>query len=201
MMQIIWGTLAWDMLLLFAQAYPDEPSEKEQESMFLFLTHFFARVPCQLPCGEETKVYVNKHPITVTSKQAVLTYIVTFHNYVNEKTAKRSDWTVLEAIAACSLRHASNLRALSRADQTRIEDHQMMKELMEENNKLREQLGLPWKKENPDYETGIDFTKKLNEKVAPMYQGPEDIIDISTILIVVLSLIIFFAFMMAFLTK
>lgn len=199
-MPIIWGTLTWDMLLLFAQAYPEEPTKEEQKSMYLFLFHFFARLPCKSPCSDNAEKYIKEHPINVSSQKALLSYIVTFHNHVNEKDGKRSDWTVLESIAACSLRHASNLRTLSRADQMRVEDHQCIKELIDENNTLRAQLGLEWKKPNPDYDGGLDDDFVANA-IKPLYEGPNDIIDISTILIVVISLIIFFAFIMAFLAK
>jgi hypothetical protein len=207
MMSLIWGHLLHDVLLFFASSYSSNPSDAQKESMNLFLVHCFANLPCTDPCGIEASKYIHNHPFDVSSRETLLKDYVKFHNYLNEKDGKRSDWTVLEALAAAHLRHGSNIRALGRSDQIRVEDHKMMQELIQENNKLREKLGLPWEKDN-QFESGANWKKDKEKpdydfaKHFKPYNGSEDpMVDISTIAIIVFSLIIFFVFIMACTSK
>jgi Erv1/Alr family protein len=195
MMGLIWGPLLHDILLFIASAYEEKPSEKQQESMLLCITHIFANLPCKDPCAIEATTYIEKNPIDVTSKDALLLYLVTFHNRLNATDGKKADWTVLEALAAAHARHGSSIRSLARADQVRVEDHKLIQDLIQENNDFREKIGLPWRRkenEKMDY----DFSKHFKP-----YDGPESTIDISVFLIVVISMILFFVFIMAFISK
>ncbi len=204
MSPLIWGTLLHDLLLFIASAYPDKPSEERQKSMLLFIIHCFANVPCQEPCAMEASKYAHDHAPDVSSRKALLEYFVTFHNWINEKNGKKSDWNALTAVSAAHARHGSSIRSLARADQVRVEDHKMMQEIIKENNQLREQLGLPWRREN-EYFAGENWEKQkldfdFNKYFQP-YNGPESKFDISIMLIVVVSLIVFFVFVMAFVGK
>ena len=196
MLPLIWGTLFHDMCLFFASAFPDEPDEEEIESMIALLTNFFKRLPCQSPCAIEAVAYMKEFPFSkyIKSRKTLLEYLVTFHNHLNAKDGKKSDWTVLEALTAAHARHGSSIRALSRADQVRCEDHKMIYEIATENNKLRDQLHLPMREDvkrefqDEDY----DFSKYYRA-----YDPNEPRIDISTVAIVVCSLLLFFIIIMA----
>jgi hypothetical protein len=154
----IFGTLFHDMMLMIAEGYPHNPKPEHQESMRLLFLHLFKNLPCS-DCSMSAIAYIKHHPIDVSGKKALLSYLVTLHNHINEKLGKKNDWTVLEALAALAARHRSNLSNLARADQMRVEDHQLMKKVMEENNAYRLQLGLPLRNDvvsETDYDLDLD---------------------------------------------
>ena len=128
MFTAIWGTIAHDYLLMVASEYPMEPSQDRQLAMTQFLQIFFAHLPCG-KCGQHALQYLAKNPATVGSRTDLIHYLVAFHNYVNRRMKKKSNWTVEEAQASLDRRYKGDLSELARSEQKRQEDHDTIAKL------------------------------------------------------------------------
>ncbi len=183
----VWGTICHDLLLFIATHYGLHPSYEDQESMRLLIYHMFKRLPCN-DCSRDASDYLIKHPLDVSSTQTVVDYLVTFHNHLNTKDGKKDDWTPKEALLAASARYFTNFKQLNRAEQIRAEDHSIMKELINENNQLKQRLGLPLRNdiEIQDY------------NLESFYSGNNNI-DVQCVLIAVMTVILFYIILMAIL--
>jgi hypothetical protein len=184
-----WGCICHDLLLFIASAYKDDPKREDRESMQLLIKHLFRNLPC-LECCIEASAYIHQFPVDVSSRKALLQYLVTFHNHLNTKLGKKDDWTPLEAMNAASARYFSNLKQLSRAEAMRIEDHLLMRELVRENNQLKQSLGLPLRNDVDvqDYDLSTyynSFTQSGDQKF-----------DIQSVLLAVFSVLMFFIIIM-----
>lgn len=132
-----WGPLFHDVLWFLAENYPDEPTETQQQSMALLLHHLYANLPC-LACMVDASLYVQLKPPTLTSRTVLTQWIVDQHNYINAKLGKKHNWTVEEARTAFQARHFGNLANLELAERKRVEDHQLLDTLTNENRKISE---------------------------------------------------------------
>ena len=83
----IWGPKAWDFLHTLSFAYPDNPSEKEKESMFNFFNSLPDVLPCKM-CAEHCRKNLSDIPPQVESKNSLSRWLVDFHNEVNRQNEK-----------------------------------------------------------------------------------------------------------------
>jgi len=114
--------------MLVALAYPREkPTDQAQEDMRQYWNAVASTLPCP-GCRVHATTYLKQHPVDVTDQQKLLAWIVTFHNTVNDRTGKKSDWTVDEAITALTRRIGGDKsNELSKAQAMRAEDHALIR--------------------------------------------------------------------------
>jgi hypothetical protein len=143
----IWGSLFHDTLQMMALSYSAKPNDDQKLSMNLFLLNMFKNLPCPA-CRMHATQYFNKHPPDLSSSESLYKWLIDFHNVINDRTGKRSDWTVSEARKSLSERYFTNVRDLSRSQTLRLEDHKQIIALKSENSILRQKLGLPVDEEN-----------------------------------------------------
>lgn len=188
----VWGPICHDLLLFIANSFSENPTKEESESMRLFIINLFNNLPCE-DCKLHAMNYLHEHPIQVSSKKQLLNDIVTFHNTLNLKDGKKSDWTPLEALSAASARYFTNFRKLERAQQIRLEDHRLLQDVVKENNELRMALDLPLRNDsnNEDYNTMSEYFNSFSDSSTTSF-------DVSIVLIVVVTVILFFLLLMAF---
>jgi len=134
----IWGTLFHDFMLLSAQEYPTDPTEEDKSDMLYFIKYTFKRLPCP-HCRAHAMSYLSKNPLDVASKKQLMQWLVTFHNHVNRRQKKRSNWTLAEALESQKKRLGSDLDALERANKIRIEDHEHIHQLEQQIIALKKQ--------------------------------------------------------------
>lgn len=84
------GSVTWTFLTLYAQNYPDEPSETEQELMQQLLNSAFRLYPCLNPCRIHflTEVLPNLPPIDTSTGLKVRQWVCNAHNAVNVHLGK-----------------------------------------------------------------------------------------------------------------
>jgi len=207
---LFWGPIGHDFILfMVSESYPDKPTEDEQKQMGDTLMGIFRFLPCVSPCSNKATIYVKENPLTLESKDALLLWLVTFHNDLNAKKIKptKSNWTVLEALRAAHSRYGTSIRTLDRASQMRVEDHKMIQELLEDNNQMRTKLGLAWRTDIENT-TGVfdENSRKQRDEIGTNFQKyfePYDPdqwrIDVSAILVAVIAVLVLFVVMMAIL--
>jgi len=138
----IWGSLVHDTLQMIVLSYSANPNKDEKLSMNLLLLNMFKNLPCPA-CRFHATQYFDKHPPDLGSSDTLFKWLTDFHNIINDRTGKRSDWTVNEARKSLSERYFTNVRDLSRSQTLRVEDHKHIVALKTENTILRNRLGLP----------------------------------------------------------
>lgn len=176
----IFGPLVHDVLLMVAMAYPHKPNDDQQESMMLLLTHLFKNLPCP-QCATHASAYLLAKKPDLSSGEALFDWLVVFHNDVNERTGKRSDWTVEEARKSLLDRHFTDIRNLSRAMSVRVEDHRQIMALKAENMVLRKKLDMPDNdRSHDDYQHSIQsvvntMAKSVLKNNTSASSTPEDV--------------------------
>ena len=123
----IFGSITWDVLLLCALNYHQTPDENHRTDMLQFINGLVRVLPCN-GCSAHAIEYVKTHPPNVTSQDALVDYIVTFHNTVNHNTGRRA-LTTYEAKKALFLRYFADQADMSRAFTIRQEDHKTILKL------------------------------------------------------------------------
>jgi len=161
---LIWGTLVHDLLLLFAQEYPEQPDEQRKINMSAMIYHLFRELACP-HCKAHACAYLAKYPVDVHSKQGLLQWIVTFHNHLNRRQKKRGNWSVDEALQSLKQRyHMHDIDALDQANRKRQEDHAHIAKLQKEVIQLKKHISNLPSGEVPllDKDIGL-FATELNE--------------------------------------
>ena len=87
-----WGPAAWTLMHTVSFTYPDAPNEQDKQRAFDFMHAVAAMLPC-LRCRRDWVHYLSQHLNDVTtshleSREAFARFLVTGHNYVNEKLRK-----------------------------------------------------------------------------------------------------------------
>jgi len=121
------GPIVWDNMMLFATNYPNEPTNEDKTNMLQWLTLTMIFLPCP-QCSMHAKLYVEKHPPNVSTKESLIKYIVEFHNYVNVSLGK-STYTIMEAKAAYASKIGRDIKDLPRAMVVHKEDALRIMEL------------------------------------------------------------------------
>ena len=170
------GPITWDVLLLCALNYPSDPNEHKQKSMLQFILGLVNVLPCD-GCSVHAVQYTKLHPPNVTSSNALVDYIVTFHNTVNSETGKRS-YTVEEAKHALLNRYFKDGEEMSRAQNIRKEDCAKITELQTTISALQAK----------DRDT--DVPKKMDNNVPKKMDNTNIIISISNIVLTLVILVI-----------
>ena len=129
------GPITWDVLLLCALHYPAQPTEHQRLAMLSFLAGLMYVLPCD-GCGAHAIRYIQQHPPDVSSSDALVGYVVTFHNVVNLETDKRV-YTVEEAKKALFVRYLADGEEMTRTQRMRKEDHAKINELQSQLSSLR----------------------------------------------------------------
>jgi len=84
----LWGPSLWTFLHYLTLAYPDNPTEEEQERMYDFLASLQIVIPCQ-KCRINFKSYLNEMNSDVLStKNTLVRWLFNVHNLVNKNTGK-----------------------------------------------------------------------------------------------------------------
>ena len=84
----VWGPSQWSVLHYMATAYPVEPTPERKRSMLDYITSMCSNLPCDA-CSVHCKQYLHVHPPKVESSASLFTYLVDFHNAVNQRLHKR----------------------------------------------------------------------------------------------------------------
>jgi hypothetical protein len=119
---LYWSDGVWQTIHFIAFTYPETPDEKRKLSTLAMFEGLFVNLPC-LGCAGHAVEYYKTTPPDVCSRDALAQWVVTFHNSVNNRLGKRSDWTVEEAKEVLVHKFMGDGAALSRADAKRLEDH------------------------------------------------------------------------------
>lgn len=143
----IWGSLVHDMLQMIALSYSSDPTDDQKSSINMLLLNLFKNLPCPA-CSMHATQYFDKHPPNLTSSESLYEWLIVFHNVINDRTGKRSDWTVSEARKSLIERYFTDVQNISRSQKLRREDHKKIIALKSENSILRQKLGLPVDGEN-----------------------------------------------------
>jgi len=143
----VWGTVVHDTLQMIALGYPSSPSDDQKVSMNLLLNNMFKNLPCPA-CRIHAQQYFEKHPPDLSSAESLYKWLTDFHNVINDRTGKRSDWTVQEARKSLTDRYFNNISGLSKSQKLRQEDHKQIIAIKSENQILRKKLGMPVDEEN-----------------------------------------------------
>jgi hypothetical protein len=117
----VFGSITWDVLLLCALSYPQTPDENNRTNMLQFINGLVRVLPCD-GCSAHAIDYVTTHPPDLSSSDALVEYIVIFHNIVNRNTGRRA-YTTFEAKKALFYRYFADEAEMSRALIIRQEDH------------------------------------------------------------------------------
>jgi hypothetical protein len=115
------GPITWDVMLLCALAYPIHPTDEDKQNMLNFLNGLMYVLPCS-GCSVHAVAYVYQNIPDVSSSNALLSYIVKFHNFVNTQSGKRT-FTVEEATQLIIKRYLTDDLEMDRAQSIRVEDH------------------------------------------------------------------------------
>jgi Erv1 / Alr family len=122
----LFGTAMWDEALIIAFGLPEIVSDFSQEMFAQHIISMAYLTPCP-GCQVDAVKYVVDHPPTkLATRNAALAYVVTFHNYVNQKL-KKATMTVEEALQALKKRWSQDLKELPRALKMRTEDAERLK--------------------------------------------------------------------------
>ena len=125
----VWGPHQWNMLHMMALVYPEKPDEERKQSMLAYLSGMCKNLPCP-GCSAHCGLYLNENRPQVDSKQQLFQYLVDFHNSVNKRLGKR-EFSQEEALTLYQTKafDHNTLLELSRADQSRREDHKTIHQL------------------------------------------------------------------------
>ena len=83
----IWGPSAWKFIHAMTLAYPDEPSEKQQDAAADLLRILAALLPCSV-CRSHLTGHLRERPPEVADRMSFVYYVHWLHNKVNESTGK-----------------------------------------------------------------------------------------------------------------
>jgi hypothetical protein len=144
MWTMFWGADMHRLLMQIACEYPVEPHPEEEEDMKNMIYLLF-RFLCCKHCRMHAHYYLRMHPVATHSRNALLDWQVAFHNHLNKRLGKRSDWTTQEALNAFAEDLNRQKDGLERAKRMRLEDEQKIRELQAEIAKLQSQLSLQTK--------------------------------------------------------
>lgn len=81
------GRSSWTLLHLIAAKYPEEPSNKQQADLKLFLSLFSGLYPCWW-CGEDFEKYMATNTPKVATQDEFGRWLCDAHNEVNDKLGK-----------------------------------------------------------------------------------------------------------------
>ena len=115
------GPITWDVLLLCALSYPNEPTVEQQRHMLCFIDGLMHVLPCP-GCSAHATQYITTYKPNVASSAQLVIWVVDFHNSVNLRSDKRK-YTVEEATQLVINRYLVDGYDMSRAQQIRKEDH------------------------------------------------------------------------------
>lgn len=133
MWPIYWSSCTWDMLHMIAMSYPENPSKERKTNTISMLKGIMMNLPCPA-CQIHAMNYLDKTPPDVSSREALGVWLVDFHNVVNKRTGKRSNWTLEECNQEIIRRCLANTEDLKATDLKRQEDHRYISKLLVEKN-------------------------------------------------------------------
>lgn len=93
----VWGRHFWFTIHFAALGYPEEPGAEDRRHYKDFYENLHHILPCG-KCAMHYRQHLAKHPIDVSSRQALFAWTVTIHNAVNAKGGKPI-WTLDRATA------------------------------------------------------------------------------------------------------
>jgi hypothetical protein len=132
-----------DVMFFAALSYPWEADVEQQDNTRAFIAGMFANLPCPA-CKQHATELFHTVPPTLENRNSFVAWCVEYHNLINRRIGKKSDWTVVEAKDAFTSRYLNIdlLKDVTAADQMRIDDHAIIQTLKQEVATYRRQLGL-----------------------------------------------------------
>ena len=97
----VWGSSAWRFLHCTCMTYPEKPSPQQKQDMYNFLTSIGPILPCKL-CRPKYAEYIASHPFRLSSRRALVNWMIDLHNHINERLHKTvlSREEAMEAISS-----------------------------------------------------------------------------------------------------
>lgn len=132
------GPMYWRVMMIVATEFPDNPTEEQKKTVLDWLTLTMILLPCP-SCSMHAREYIKKHVPDVSSREALIAYIVEFHNYVNVSLGKTT-YTVLEAKAAFFTQMTKDVDGLPRSMEVVKENTDRIKKMQSEIINYRKQL-------------------------------------------------------------
>ena len=162
----IWGQYFHDVLFFVALSYPHDPTNEKKICTRQFVERLFANLPCP-GCQVHAVKLIKNNPPVLNSRQSFIEWCVQYHNAINQRTDKRDDWTVEDAIEAFRKRHfiKEQVTATITAEQKRQEDHTHIQMLRAENNTYRQKLGIPDEDSFNSEDTMFKQTHRSDHKI------------------------------------
>ena len=84
----IWGEHAWIFLHTITLNYPEEPTFSDKYNYKILFESLKDTLPCPT-CREHYKENITLYPIDLSSREALVKWLIKIHNLVNEKNGKR----------------------------------------------------------------------------------------------------------------
>lgn len=134
-----WGSDLHKLLKKIACEFPVNPTPKQQQAAKNLIESMFSLLPCK-HCQSHARYYLQIHPLTAHSRNAFLDWLVTFHNRLNRRLGKRSNWTTQEAIEALVNDMNMEKDGLDKAARMREEDDKKIRSLYAQIAVLEDQL-------------------------------------------------------------
>lgn len=129
---LYWSGNVWATIHFIALSYPSSADSDRKLATHNMLRGLFMNLPCPA-CAHHATQYLESNPPCLDTRESFVTWTVMFHNSVNERTGKRSDWTVKEATDEIVRKYMQDGNELSRAEQKRKEDHLHIAMLKQQN--------------------------------------------------------------------
>jgi|UniRef100_A0A6C0F780 hypothetical protein len=85
----IWGEHAWIFLHTITLNYPEEPTFSDKYNYKILFESLKDTLPCPT-CREHYKENITLYPIDLSSREALVKWLIKIHNLVNEKNGKRN---------------------------------------------------------------------------------------------------------------
>lgn len=123
-----WGPDFHKNLKKIACEFPNDPTPQQQKAAKNLVESLFQLLPCK-HCRAHACYYLQIHPLTAHSRNAFLDWLVTFHNRLNQRLGKRSNWTTQEALEALIADMQAEREGLDLAQRMRQEDEKKIRKL------------------------------------------------------------------------
>lgn len=82
------GSVTWAYLAEIASSYSAALTPQEQFDALLWIMTVYRNIPC-VKCRDHALAYIKSHPINVTSKDALLKYLLDQYNFIAAQSNKK----------------------------------------------------------------------------------------------------------------
>jgi hypothetical protein len=85
----VWGPVFWNTMHIASMGYSPKPSAAEQDAARAFYESLAHMIPCPI-CRSHYREFLQETPVAVESRDALIYWVFSIHNRVNERLGKRA---------------------------------------------------------------------------------------------------------------